>query len=436
MEEKIEQKRIEKTNWKNFSLLFIGSIVSQFGDVAYNFAIAIYVMDITKGAFLPALYVVVSMGTYFLFMLFGGAIADRINKVRVMYITDFLRGLVMCGGYLAIQLIPNNMSQYYALIGIALLISLLGSLFGPASLALIPLVVQQDDLQKANSYMSMKNSLLMILGLAIGGIMYDYLGVGLIFIVNGISYILSGISEMFIHIEGYTNIVKTKIKEAIKHIFTDLKEGYLYLIKDKPLLCIAIFALFVNFAFAPLFLTIIPYLLREILDMNATTISGVEISLSVGVFVMGFILSVRAQFEKINKPLKLGISIWIVFNFILIVLSYLVVHSQLTIVAFYIGTLLIIFICGLLNGLINTPINVVFQKRVEPNYLGRVGTMFSVTAMAAQPISIFIAGIIVSRFEAVVDTAGMGLVYMMFISMIFGAIVMIFMFINKSIREI
>lgn len=436
VEETEEKLHTNKELGKNFWLVFIGSVVSQFGDASYNFAIYLYLLDLTGEALLSGVYLVVGMGTYFLFQLFGGAIVDRINKVRVMFITDYLRGIVMFGGWLCIILVTDTMTKIYLLMVIALLISILGSLFGPASSSLIPFIVKRDNLQKANSYMSIKNSLLYIIGIAIGSAMYDALGIELIFIINGISYIASGFTEMFIHIEGYTDIVKAKIGEAVKHIFTDIKEGFKYAVIDRPLLTLAIFALFINFAFSPLFATIIPYLFQEVLKMNAKSIAGTEIAMMIGSLIIGIILSIKAHPDKINKILKFVVLGWIILFIIIACLTFSVINSSISLILFYIITLALMFIAGLLSGLINVPLQVVFQKRIDPNYLGRVGTMFSMSAMALQPIAILIIGYLIDDFEATVTIRGMGIVYTMAITTILSSIVMVFMFINKPLRDI
>ena len=85
---------------RNFNLLFAGVMVSNIAHVLFSFAISLYILRIAnaaygieKAALIQAAYLAVSGIILLLFMPVGGVLADKLNKVRTMYITDYIRGI-------------------------------------------------------------------------------------------------------------------------------------------------------------------------------------------------------------------------------------------------------------------------------------------------------------------------------------------------------
>ena len=87
---------------KNYLLLFIGSVVSNLGTTIYNFAISLYIYVITDQPVIAGLYLATGGAVYFLFSPFAGAIVDRLDKVKVVYITDLINGITVISAGLLI----------------------------------------------------------------------------------------------------------------------------------------------------------------------------------------------------------------------------------------------------------------------------------------------------------------------------------------------
>src|SRR5690554_2736497 len=80
----------------NYVLLFIGTIVSHIGSTFYNFAVGFYILKITNNnAFIQGVYLAVSGIIFVLASPIGGVLADRWNKAKIIYSTDFIRGTVV-----------------------------------------------------------------------------------------------------------------------------------------------------------------------------------------------------------------------------------------------------------------------------------------------------------------------------------------------------
>ena len=79
--------------YKNYVLTFLGALVSNLGNILYNFAVSFYILQLTgNNAFIQGLYLAVAGITYVLVALFGGVIGDRFHKGKIMYICDYAKG--------------------------------------------------------------------------------------------------------------------------------------------------------------------------------------------------------------------------------------------------------------------------------------------------------------------------------------------------------
>jgi MFS family permease len=78
---------------RNFALLFLGGLVSRLGDSFYNFAISWYILSLTGSPVQAGYYMAFGAVIYLILSPFGGAIVDRLDKIKVIYLTDFVRGI-------------------------------------------------------------------------------------------------------------------------------------------------------------------------------------------------------------------------------------------------------------------------------------------------------------------------------------------------------
>ncbi len=190
---------------KNFNLLFAGVLVSNIAHVLFNFAISLYILRIAKEAFgveqaalIQAAYLAVSGIILLVCMPFGGVLADKMNKVRIMYLTDYIRGITIGLVSVAVLFIDHAGTLLIILFIMNVILGVNSSLFNPASGSLLRFIVKDEELQQASSYMQGSANLQNIIGLILGGIIFATLGIFWIFVINAIGYVISAISEMFI----------------------------------------------------------------------------------------------------------------------------------------------------------------------------------------------------------------------------------------------
>jgi len=406
----------------NFRLIFIGNFVSNLGSLFYNFAISWFILDITGSALQAGIYMTVGSVTSLIFTPISGVITDRFNKVRIVYITDFIRGLaILAAGFAVFSGLSDSMTMI-VLYSATIVLAINGSLFSPAVESLRAEIVDRDDLQAANATMSTLANLRWIIGLLLGGVIYVALGVYWIFIINGLSFIFSGISEMFIK----HPFKKKEGKLTFKTGYGDFREGLKYLMDKRGILALMIGTLFLNFAFIPLFANGMPYLYNQILEKTAVDYAVIEIAIAVGSIISGLFIGNVSKTLNVRKTTLGGLSVMTVCFTIITIAVHWVIYGQLNYYAFLGIMVSILLIHGFAHMYVNIPIQTAFIKAIDQEYLGRAFSVLTVLASAAIPLATFIGGVLI-EYGSIQLLLIEGLVVLV--------LIMIYIFTNKNIRH-
>jgi MFS family permease len=170
---------------RNFSLLLAGLIVSNTGTWMQNVAQGWLVLQLTNSPFWLGLLGLSFAVPMILFPLLGGAVVDRIDRIKLLYITQ--TGAMLTAFILAIMTWTGTVHISYILIAAFVSSSLL-AFDNPARQALIPDLVPTRDLLNAISLNSATYTGAALVGPAIAGALLAPLGAGTLFFLNGVSY--------------------------------------------------------------------------------------------------------------------------------------------------------------------------------------------------------------------------------------------------------
>ena len=395
---------------RNFRLVFFGALVSELGAVLYSFAVSFYILEISgNNAFLQGLYLALCGVMLLLFTPLGGVLGDRNNKAKIMFVCDYIKGGMILIATLLMLAFPEKNEHILILFVIGMTGNAVSGVFNPSSTALLPYIVEEEQLQQANAYFSIKSALQSILGIMLAGILYAALSVHILFSVVGMCYVLSGVSEMYIRYEHKPKEEKLSLGIAL----SDMREGILYLKSQKAIMAIMAAALFINFFMTPVGGNFIPYFVRTDIALSPTylfqRILTPELWSSVFSMLIGFsslvgsvILSARAQDDKCGYKTALrlcgmaGVMITLTVSY-----WYLVSHGvslNAFLILFCLGCLLI----GLLVSFVNIPINTVLMRVVEKDKLGKVSSILSIISQGLTPIASVLAGAVLQLFGSTV----------------------------------
>lgn len=172
----------------NFRNLWIGQIISLLGDWFNLIASASLVASLTgSGAAIGGLFVV-RMLAPFLIAPIAGVAADRYNRKHLLIVTDLVRGVVVLGFLLVRD--AGDIWLLYVLTAVQLGIS---GFFFPTRNAILPDIVDREDLGAANALSSATWSVMLALGTALGGLVSGRFGVYPAFIIDALTFVASAL---------------------------------------------------------------------------------------------------------------------------------------------------------------------------------------------------------------------------------------------------
>ena len=436
-EEEIKKKKKSVFSNKNFTLSFLGALVSNVGSLFYSFAVSFYILKITdNNALIQGLYLAVGGIVFCVVTLFGGVISDRFNKAKIMYICDYLKGaLILLFTILLMTVITSVTAKVAALFVVTIIGNAIAGIFTPASNAILPQIVEEDMYQQAQSYFSILNSFQSIVGIILAGVLYTLVPINILFLIVGACYVLSGISEMFIKYES--NYEKRDEKLTMNAVLGDIKEGVKYVVSMKAILSLILCILFVNFFFSPIFDNFAPYFIatdiaasdymfKEYLEPEMWQ-SFFSVAVGVGSLIMGIIMSNAEQKEKYSKTIRWGVVITCLVTSIMPIVYILFINNVISINASLVSIIIVLLAIGMLLVVINVSTSTAMLKIVDKDKIGKVSSVGSIGSQGLIPLSMFLGGV------ALTYIGSAGLLIVCASGLIITALVLFF---NKSIKEL
>ena len=257
MEAEMGDTMVRKLWNRDYILLLQGNTVSTIGDLMYSVAIGYWVYEKTGSSGLMGIMSAVSMFVTMLLSPFSGSIVDKCNRKWMMVGMDVMQGVVMLGiGALAWLDLLNVTGVL-----IAAFLAALGSVFySPAASTLLIDLIPQDDMVRGQSIFSGINSLINMVGTAFSGVMVAFFGVPLIVVINGLSNLYSGFTELFIRVPA---TVQQGAQVTVKGVLQDSRNAVVEIFTDRFLALFVPSALILNLLSAGAFSLILPFCMEK-----------------------------------------------------------------------------------------------------------------------------------------------------------------------------
>ena len=160
---------------RNFRFLWLGQIISDFGDSLTNLALLFLINKLVGPEAAPAAIatmLIVLTVPQITFGLISGVYVDRLDRKRLMLFSDFARGVLVLG-----LVFVSSTDLLWLLYVIAFVQASIGTLFTPARSALIPNIVPTEGLMTANSISQTSRVIFGLLGTASAGILIGIFGI-------------------------------------------------------------------------------------------------------------------------------------------------------------------------------------------------------------------------------------------------------------------
>lgn len=242
---------------KNYILLLQGNAVSAIGDVLYSVAIGYWVYEQTGSSALMGVMSSISMFVTMFVSPFSGTIIDKCDRKFMIVGMDALRGIIMLA--VGILAFTSHLNVPFVLLA-AFLAALCSVFFSPSVSTTLIDIIPHDEIVRGQSVQSGITAFINLVGKALSGALVAFLGVPLIITLNGVSYLISAFTEIFI------DVPKTKRqgeKVTVKGIFVDFKTALLGIVESKFLRIFIPSALILNLLGAGATSLMLPFVLEK-----------------------------------------------------------------------------------------------------------------------------------------------------------------------------
>ncbi|WP_346915095.1 MFS transporter [Clostridium sp.] len=360
---------------KNFIIVVIGQIISLFGNAIQRFCMSLYILDLTGSAAIFSRILAVSTIPYILFAPIAGLLADTVNRKKIMVYLDFFSA-----GLMAIYSIILMSGRDNTIIvgSVMFMLSIIYTLYSPSVTACIPQIVEKDKLATANGIIQQVGAVVNLVGPIVAGLLYSFVEIKTIVIVNAISFLLVAILEMFLEIPDLQ--LNEKLKNPIVQSFREMKKSFIYL-KEKKKIVLGIIVSYglTNIFVVPILSVVSPYFIKIKLNMPSVIYGFVEAIFVLGMILGGLLITFRPKMFKM-KDMHKTMYPMVVAIVIIGISTYLTRTNKFIVLGLYsIGGLGIMLSLALSNIISLTYI----QQEIKEDMLGKVSAFSTAIATAS-----------------------------------------------------
>ena len=350
----------------NFLFLWAATLFSSFALAFFTFSQTWYIAKtLNLEASLGVVFVALSVPRL-IFMIVGGAVADKFPKKNIMFYSNIIRAILVAT--ILTWFIVGDVTLYtFALF--ALFFGLADAFFWSADGSILPELVEKSRLTQANSLTQMTNQASVILGPVLGGILIKFTNYETIFSITILLLIVAAILVQKIQ------FTMPEQQNTDKGMFTSIKEGILY-VKESPFLStFLICSAFLNlFLIGPMQVGF-PLFVKNVLHGDSLQFSYLEASVGGGMAIGAVIVGLK----NINRRRGLFCIIMMLLSgvFFLSINFSTVLWQALLAGMFY----------GITIAMAIVPLMAMIQSTVKEEMMGRVMSLLMLSSMGFIPLS-------------------------------------------------
>ena len=357
----------------NFFLIWIGQSISLVGDFLYMIALMWWVLEKTGSTAAMATVAICSSLPAIILGPFAGTYVDRVDKRKLLILMDLGRGiLIIVPGVLYFL----NQLQVWHIFVIAAFLSSMSTFFNPALATFIPVIVNKEQLVRANSISQMSSNLSGIIGPALGGALVALFGAGTVMFLDALSFFVSVIAIFLVRVK----IEQVFPSEERKRFLQELLDGLNFIRKESGILGLVVLFSILNFFVAPVGV-LIPLMVKKILRMGAEGFGVLGSSISVGMVLGSLFLGMIGGVRRKGTFIMIGI---------VVAGSFLALFG---ISESFWTSIFLLCGCGFGFSFANILVPVVFQTKIPHEKQGRVfGTLGTISG-GLRPVSLALVGV-------------------------------------------
>lgn len=388
------QGRLARTfsalQYRDFRLLWTGAFLSTTGTWMQTVAQGWVVLQMTNSAWLLGVDGFLSTGPMLIFSLFGGVVADRIERRKIMLASQYLQ---MTFALILAALIWTKSVKIWHIFLLSFLTGSAQSFSGPAYISLLPLLVDRKDVPNAVAMNSMQFNLARVVGPILAGIALSTLGAAPCFLINGLSFIAVIIALLRMNPPRVSGEQRGGIVE-------EMKEGFRFVFGRRTLLTLTFLAFAGTFLGMPI-VTFLPVVAKTLFRLGAQGYASLMTSYGLGSVAGALVVAATAHMRRKGER---ALELQLVFACLLVAFAFSTKLPVSLIIAFFAGAC-IVGVVSLYSSLV--------QLTTSDAMRGRVMSIFMLAFRGGMPLGNLLAGWVAQNYSISIALAINGIVLAM-----------------------
>jgi MFS family permease len=235
------QRVFKAFHYRDFRILWIGACTSTIGTWMQEVAQNWLVLSLTNSPFLLGLDQFLGDIPIFLFSLWGGVLADRIDRRFILIGSQLVQ---MISAALLAILIWTKHVEIWQILTLSFVVGTAQAFGGPAYSALVPSLVEKQDVSNAIALNSIQFNLARVIGPVIGGLAMKFVGAGWCFALNSLSFlaVIISLSRLTINFSP---------PRTGASVMTSMKEGFTFVRAQGAMTTLILIAFLMTFLAIP-----------------------------------------------------------------------------------------------------------------------------------------------------------------------------------------
>jgi MFS family permease len=363
---------------RNYRLFFGGQGISLIGTWMQRIAMWWLVYRLSNSPFLLGVVGFTGQIPIFLLTPFAGVLADRMNRQRVLVVTQTL---AMIQAFILALLVLAGAIAIWHIISLSIFLGVIDAFDMPVRQSFMVEIVQTNDLGNAIALNSSIVNCAQLLGPSIAGILIASMGEGMCFLLNGISYLFVIVSLLAM------KITSKKMETPNSHVLQGIKEGFSYAFSFTPIRSVLLLLALVSLIGMP-YRVLMPIFAKDVLHGGPHTLGFLMGSSGLGALVGSIYLASRKSVLGLEKWIPLAASI---FGIGLIAFS-------LSRVFWFSLFLILLTSFGMMVQFASS--NTVLQTVVDEDKRGRVMSFYAMAIRGMAPFGSLLAGGLAGKIGA------------------------------------
>jgi MFS family permease len=363
--------------YRDYRVVWLGAFFSTVGTWMATVAQGWVVLNMTNSAFLLGVDGFLATGPMLVFSLFGGVVADRIERKKIMLFSQYFQ---MSFAFILAALIFSGNVKVWHIFVLSFLTGSAQSFSGPAYISLLPLLVKREDMPNAVAMNSMQFNLARVIGPVLAGLALGAWGAAVCFAVNGFSFLAVILALLLIR--------SPKVRPAAEQggLVDEMKEGFRFVASRPKLLVLTFLAFAGTFLGMPI-VTFLPVVAKQIFGLEARGYAWMMTTYGLG-SVTGALL-VAATAQAVTKG-RVALKLQLAFAALLVAFAFSRSLPLSLVIAFFAGAC-IVGVISLYSSLVQLTTSDVMR--------GRVMSIFMLAFRGGMPLGNLIAGYVAHRWS-------------------------------------